>query len=61
MKKAEEIKDGDSQNSFMKKLLVKVLHNLNLEINNIHIRIENDNKVIFKSEIKKEEFEDCLS
>ena len=40
LKKSEEMSEGEGQAGFMKKLLVKIMHNVNLEIGNIHIRIE---------------------
>lgn len=40
---------------------MKILHNLNLEVNNIHIRIENNNNMIVQSNIEEDEFVDCKS
>jgi hypothetical protein len=40
-------------------MLIKILHNLNLEVSNIHIRIENNNNTIIQSDIGDDEFVDC--
>jgi hypothetical protein len=40
MKKMEEVaNESEGDSSFVKKLLMKILHNVNLQVNNIHIRI----------------------
>lgn len=50
LKKSEEAKaEQESDSGFIKKLFIKILHNLNLEISNIHIRIENHNNTIIQS------------
>lgn len=62
IKKSEEIKTEQSvQSGFLQKLFTKILHNLNLEVNNIHIRIENNNNTIIQSDNPDDEFVDCKS